>query len=220
MEIYLSLTTRPERLESVFFKTVYESLLNQTLPFNKLIINLSIKEFTYYIPYYLRNDKVILNETDICGPCAKILGGLHLVPDNALIIVLDDDIVMRPNFIQSLYSSYEANPTKVSSHCINLCHLNYNEVCGYAGYIVNINLVRNIIQFYDTMPECCRKIDDNWISWCLHKMNIEVVQTIEKNAWNNVLDIPTTDTHPKWFELCKHTDRVNCILEMYTKLDL
>ena len=46
-KIYLSLTTRPERLGSYHFKKVYSSLINQSLPFDKLIINLSIKEFTY-----------------------------------------------------------------------------------------------------------------------------------------------------------------------------
>jgi hypothetical protein len=219
MDIYLSLTTRPERLASEHFKKVYTSLLTQLVPFKKLIINLSIKEFTYYIPSYLRNDSVILNETDICGPCAKLLGGLNCIPDDALIIVMDDDIVMRNTFIKSLYESYLINPTKVSTHTTFVSKLNYNEVCGFSGYIVNINLIRNIIQFYSTMPECCRTIDDNWISWCLHKMNIEVVPTIERNAWNAILDIPNTDPHPNWHELCKHSNQKQKIQEMYSILE-
>ena len=57
------------------------------------------------------------------------------------------------------------------------------------------------------MPDCCIKIDDTWISWCMKKLNVEVVQSIIKDPWNNVLDIPNTDPHPDWFELGKHTDR-------------
>jgi hypothetical protein len=219
MNIYLSLTTRPERLSSEHFKKVYTSLLNQKVSFTKLIINLSIKEFTYYIPSYLKNDKVILNETDICGPCTKLLGGLDLIPDDSLIIVMDDDIVMRDTFIQSLYESYLANPTKVSTHTTHVSKFNYNEVRGFSGYIVNINLIRNIIQYYSTMPECCRTIDDNWISWCLYKMNIEVVNTIEKDSWNTILDIPNTNPHPNWYELCKHSNRSQKIQEMYSLLN-
>jgi len=32
-------------------------------------------------------------------------------------------------------------------------------------------------------------------------MNIEVVKTIEKDAWNNILDIPNTDPPPNLVEL-------------------
>ena len=52
--IYLTLTTLPERLVSDHFKKVYISLKNQKIPFYKLIINLSVKQFTYNIPEYLK----------------------------------------------------------------------------------------------------------------------------------------------------------------------
>jgi len=213
MAIYLSLTTRPERLISPHFEKVYNSLKNQTIPFKKLIINLSVKEFTYNIPQYLYNNDVILNETDICGPCAKLLGSIDIIPPNSIVIILDDDIVMRNNFIKSLYHSYLLNPNKVSSHFIN-DRPNFKEVNGFGGYVFNINVLRNIKQFYNTMPECCIKIDDTWISWCIKKLNIEVVNTIVKDPWNYVLDIPNTDPHPDWYELGKHTDRDNLIKEM------
>ena len=46
-------------------------------------------------------------------------------------------------------------------------------------------------------------------------MGISVVNTIEPHAWHNVLDIPNTDPHPLWYELCKHTDREKLINEMF-----
>ena len=217
--IYLSLTTRPERLVSDHFKKVYKSLLNQSHPFYKMIINLSIKQFSYEIPDYLYNDKVILNETDICGPCTKLIGSIDIIPDNSLVIVLDDDIVMRNNFIDSLYKGYLINPDKVTTHFFYK-RKNYTEVMGFGGFIFNINNLRNIKPFYYTMPECCIKIDDNWISWCLYKLNIEVIQTIEKDAWNKVLDIPNTDPHPDWYELCKHSNRDELIKEMIAILEV
>ena len=79
--IYLSLTTRPERLASYHFNKVYTSLIDQTLPFYKLIINLSVNEFTYYIPNFLYNDRVILNETNVCGPCTKLIGSIDIIPN-------------------------------------------------------------------------------------------------------------------------------------------
>ena len=204
---------------SEHFKKVYTSLINQSLSFKKLIINLSIKEFTYDIPDYLYNEKVILNRTDICGPCTKLIGCIDIVPDNSVVIVLDDDIVMKNNFIKSLYDSYLINKNKVSSHVTTLSlNKKYRQVAGFAGYIFNINILRNIKQFYKTMPICCKKIDDNWISWCINKLGIEVVNTGEKNVRNNIFDIPKTDPHPDWFELNKHTNRRKLIKEMFSIL--
>ena len=218
--IYLSLTTRPERIISNHFKKVYDSLLYQTIPFYKLIINLSIKEFTYTIPNYLYNERVILNQTDICGPCTKLIGSIDIIPENSIVIILDDDIVMRNNFIESLYKSYLLNPKKVSSHITTINkNKKYKEVAGYGGYIFNINIIRKIKIFYKTMPPCCVKIDDNWISWCIHQLGVEVVNTIEKNAFHQVLDIPNTNPHPEWYELCEHTDRDKLINEMFQILD-
>jgi len=218
--IYLSLTTRPERLNSHHFKKVYLSLIEQTLPFYKLIINLSVKEFTYYIPKYLYNDRVILNETDICGPCTKLIGSIDIIPENSIVIILDDDIVMKNNFIKSLYDSYLLNPDKVSSHFTSVSKNNkYNEVQGFGGYIFNINHLKEIKKYYSSMPKCCFKIDDNWISWCIHKLGVSVVKTIENDAWNNVLDIAKTDPHPDWYELCKNTNREQLINEMFSLLN-
>ncbi len=218
-KIYLSLTTRPERLISHHFNKVYNSLLNQIQPFDKLIINLSIKEFTYEIPDYLYTENVILNETDICGPCAKLFGSIDIIPDNTVVIILDDDIVMKDNFIKSLYNSYLINTDKVSSHFTTTSfNDNYLEVAGFGGYIFNINNIRNIKHFYNEMPLCCRYIDDNWISWCINKLGVSVIHTIETNAWNNVLDIKNTDPHPDWFELCKNTNRNELIKEMFSIL--
>ena len=65
-KIYLTLTTRPERLISNHFLKVYNSLKNKLINFDFLIINLSVDEFIYTIPKYLNDDNtVILNKTNI-----------------------------------------------------------------------------------------------------------------------------------------------------------
>ena len=69
------------------------------------------------------------------------------------------------------------------------------------------------------MPNCCIKIDDNWISWCINQLGVSVVKTIENDAWNNILDIANTDPHPDWYELCKNTNRDDLINEMFSLLN-
>jgi hypothetical protein len=213
--IYLTMTTLPERLISRHFLKVYLSLKKQRIPFYRLIINLSVKQFKYKVPLYLRKDpRVIINPTDICGPCAKLLGSVDIIPDDSVVIVLDDDIIVKPNFIGSLYKSYLINPNKVSSNNI-IQHEKFKEVMGFAGYIFNINKLKNIKEFYPTMPKCCFKIDDTWISWCINKLGVEVVKSIVPDAWNQVLNIQKTNLHPNWYELNKHTNR-----EFLTKIAL
>lgn len=214
--IYLSLTTMPERVSSKHFYRVYLSLLRQRIPFKKLIINLQINVFNYKIPKYLYNKRVILNPTTICGPCAKLLGSVDIIPENSVVIVLDDDIIMRPNFIGTLYRSYLENPDKVTTNFMALSlNKKYNEVIGFGGYIFNIDKLRQIKSFYSTMPKCCLKIDDNWLSWCMNKLGVKVVKSFVKNPRNSVLNIEATDTHPQWYELCKHTNRQKLIREMF-----
>ena len=129
--IYLSMTTLPERLISSHFANVYLSLKSQRVPFYKLIINLSVNQFKYKIPLYLQNDpSVILNPTDINGPCAKLLGSIDIIPNNSVVIVLDDDIIVKSNFIGSLYKSYLINPNKVTSNLI-IKHPKFKEVRGF-----------------------------------------------------------------------------------------
>jgi hypothetical protein len=205
--IYLTMTTLPERLISRHFLRVYFSLKKQRIPFYRLIINLSVKQFKYKIPNYLKKDPtVIINPTNICGPCAKLLGSVDIIPENSVVIVLDDDIIVKPNFIGSLYKSYLINPGKVSSNNI-IERPTFKEALGFSGYIFNINKLRNIKEFYPTMPKCCFKIDDTWISWCIKKLGVEVVKSIVPDAWNQVLNMKKTELHPKWYELNKHTNR-------------
>ena len=219
-QIYLSLTTMPERVKSKHFYRVYKSLLRQNIPFTKLIINLQVNMFNYFIPNYLFNNRVILNPTEIKGPCAKLLGSVNIIPDNSVVIVLDDDIIMRPNFIGTLYRSYLRNPNEVTSNFISLSlNKKYNEVQGFGGYIFNINKLRQIKSFYKTMPKCCFKIDDNWISWCINKLGMKVIKSMVKNPWVTVLNIVATDSHPQWYELNKNTNRKKLIQRMHSVLN-
>lgn len=208
--LFLSMTTRPERVISSYFKKVYYSLKNQTHMFNYLIINLSINDFAYpHIPQYLLNDpQIIINKTIIKGPCTKLIGSIDIIPNGSIVIVLDDDILVKRNFISSLYSSYLKNPTKVSSSFVD-SSLFFQQVAGYGGFILRMtNTIRQLKTYYSIMPDCARFIDDTWFGWCFQKMGIDVVKGIMNDPWNQILDMNTSAReHPKWHELVKHTPR-------------
>jgi hypothetical protein len=217
--LYLSLTTRPERLTSEHFKKVYYSLKNQTYKFTHLIINLSISDFVYNsIPQYLQDDKqIIINKTKISGPCTKLIGSIDIIPNDAVVIILDDDIVMKPNFISSLYGSYKKTPSKISSSIV-IVRKYFTDVVGFAGFIFRMtDIIRELKNLYSTMPACAKYIDDTWFGWCFWKLGLDVIKGKENDPWNNILDIPNTDPHPEWHELCKHTNR-NKLINEFLKL--
>jgi hypothetical protein len=223
-EIDISMTTLPERLKSIHFKKVYNSLLNQKNKFNKLIINLEINSFIYKIPkYLLLNENVILNKCDKKGSCLKLLGCLSKIPNERLVIIMDDDIVMRNNFIKILYECFklqnDANVvvTNMTGDSNIGKKLNYLEVAGFGGYIFKMqDNIRLFNSYYKNMPTIAKNIDDQWISWVFNKIGVTVKrQNILKDPMKNIFDIPNTDPHPKWKELCKHTPRAKLIHNFY-----
>ena len=53
------------------------------------------------------NQNVIFNNCDKKGSCLKLLGCLSEIPNERLVIIMDDDIVMRNNFIKILHESFK-----------------------------------------------------------------------------------------------------------------
>ena len=218
--IYLTLTTIPERFVSEHFRKVYESLNSQYISYTFLIINLSIDEFSYTIPQYLIDDqKVIIHKTNICGPCTKLIGSLDIIPVGSIVIVLDDDIIMRKNFISSLYYSYIEDTNCVWSS-ITKEYKKFTEVQGFGGFIFKMtDKILGLKLYYYTMPSCAKYIDDTWVGWCFYKLGITVRKALHHDPWNTVLDIKETDTHPVWYELNKCTDRYNLTREFLEYCD-
>ena len=212
--ITITMTTLPIRLESNFFKRVYNSLLNQKKPYNRLIINLEYKTFHYKIPEYLLFNKyVIFNNTSYKGPCCKLLGSIDILKNDDIVIVMDDDIIMRDNFIDTLYNSFLKNPnaitTNFSRSLVSKKGIIIKEACGYGGFIFKMsNKYQKLKQMYKNMPECARKIDDTWFASCFIVLNVPVIkQTLCCNPWDTICNMIETSTHPNWAELQHNTPR-------------
>lgn len=207
------MTTLPDRLISEHFKNVYLSLKNQNKKFYKLIINLSINQFKYVIPDYLKNDNdVIINNTKINGPCAKLVGSIDLIPNKSLVIIIDDDIIFKNNFIEELYEAHKKNPFSVVSNFVISHKINNNEILdepnGFGGFAFLMRpRIEKIKNFYNTMPSCAFKIDDTWFGWCFKKIDMKIIKSKVRHPWLIVLDQKNTDKHPSWYELNKNTNR-------------
>ena len=213
--LYLSLTTKPERIKSDHFKKVYQSLKDQIHKFDFLIINLSINYFNYYfIPEYLQDDKqVIINKTEICGPCTKLIGSFNIIPNDSTVIVLDDDMIFKDIFISSLFKSHKKNPDKVVTSS-SLRERYFNDVRGFSGYIfLMTDTIRELEKHYIIMPRCARFIDDTWFGLSFLRLGIDVIEGDEDDYWNSLFDFNEGWTTP-WNGLCNNTNRASLINEL------
>ena len=125
-KIYLSLTTIPERLVHPWFYNNLKNLMNLNGSYN-VIINIPETFKTtgekYIIPQNildLQNDNLIINRTnEDYGPITKLLGTLlnKNIPNDACILICDDDIPYYKDFVKLIYNEYTKNKNIIYSYC-------------------------------------------------------------------------------------------------------
>jgi len=201
--IYLTMTTIPERLIHPWF---YENLKN-TLNLNgdfKVLLNIpntfkSTGE-EYIIPQNVLNlqkGNLIINRvSEDYGPITKLFGALlnENISDNDVLLVCDDDIHYKKDFVNIIYNEYIKDNSKIYTYC-------NEKIEGYLGYMMKKSLIKPILNI--NRPQSCFRIDDNIISeWILqNKISIVTVLYYGDNSWTCSFDRRKTDTHPRWTEL-------------------
>lgn len=123
-KILVSLTTFPKRIDDVYI--CIESLLQQTLKPNRLILWISKEEFSDGdIPESLRNQMKRGLEVRFCdkdiGPYKKIIPSLREF-SNYKIITVDDDVIYPSDLVDKLYRSYLSEPSVIHAmHAHKIC---------------------------------------------------------------------------------------------------
>jgi len=202
--IYVSLTTIPERLRNPWFYDNIKHLMNLKGNY-KVILNIPYHFKRNNEPYIipdnvkeLEKDNLIINRVEIdYGPLTKLYGTLlnDNISDNSAILVCDDDLVYNKDFVTTIYNEYKKDPSKLYTYC-------YNTIEGYKGYMIQKSIIKPMLNF--KRPESCFRIDDNFIQESLKKLNIEVIPVSYNgdNTWTCSFDKNIHDNHtPKWHEL-------------------
>lgn len=112
-KIIVTLTTIPERLSCGKLEKTLDSIYNQTLKPDIVIINIPLVTLKgkKYDPVKLKNleekyPNIIINRVpDDFGPITKIVPTLKFVNDNDKIVIIDDDVVYDEKMIYKLYNS-------------------------------------------------------------------------------------------------------------------
>ncbi len=122
MNIYVSLTTTPERIFKI--KDTLNSLIDQSLAANSIILNIpekSLKGNPYSLPIFLRDQtsiKVNWIPEDL-GPASKSLPSLKNpdIPSDALLVILDDDQVYPKDLLKVYFEASEKYPKNALTLC-------------------------------------------------------------------------------------------------------
>ena len=204
IKTFVSMTTIPERVEHPwFYENLKQTLTN--LPTNStLILNVpcyTMDNVPYIIPenvQQLQSSVFIIHFCDEDeGPITKINPTLRnsTIPDDSIIIIIDDDIVYNPNVFFDLQKSVITHPTKISS----MCNKNIEGFSGYAFVKKTLKGLQDLL-----IPKSCIRIDDFVVSSYIDHFNIGKVSVPYQNIKHAFcsMNIEKTDEHPPWKELC------------------
>ena len=211
--IYVSMTTLPNRISSSHFRLVIDCILRQSMSPTKIVLNIphvyKRTGETYSIPSWVtKHNRIIVNRCEDVGPATKVLGGLKVVPRDAYMIVVDDDIIYRPHVFMNMWKTIKKSPQSLVAN-------SKDTLTGFSGYIVHRKLLDGLENTIP--PTSCYFVDDIWLEWCYKKLSIPIIFG-NTNVFQTVLDVEKTDLHPKWFELCSHTDRLQHEMECKSAL--
>ena len=182
-EIIVSLSTSPTRI--VHIEHLIQTLTNQTIPPDKIILNLPYvfkrtnDTFEKIPDFITQNPLVEINMCEDIGPATKVIPTAKLAssPDSVIISV-DDDIEYKNNMIEILLDHSKDNPNAaITGESYMTLNDNKSELVeGYSSVLYKRKFIDDldpdVILNY---PKFCYLADDFIISNHLRKKNIDVV---------------------------------------------
>ena len=198
-EIIISLSSIPDR-EKRLIKCI-DSILEQNLVPDKINVNLchTYKRFPTkrynmkYLEKYRNNKKVLINYSTDYGPITKLLGltDNYKIKKNSIIMLVDDDLMYKPDTITNLFNSYKANPDNAYSY---YTYYNKTNECmvGQASdvFVINPKYLNDIKTFYDNCITYDKRLfyhDDLVISKYLgtNKCKIKMIKPSPNSNYDN-----------------------------------
>lgn len=236
LPIYISMTTIPARLQYIH-KTI-DSILEQTVQPIKIFLNIPKRYYRFpdeKISKELCDElegkyeilKINYIEEDY-GPGTKLLGTLitnnekPILDNNGIIILIDDDVVYQNNMIELIVNAYkEHNKMNISFSFYTYEYNNITVGQAVDAFSIPVYCLNNIIDYYktiinyDMLPSSIFLYDDFWISYYLHKKNIEI-KFLETTNGKNIYEV-SNDIHAL-FLLDGKFNRENVAEKSYKKI--
>ena len=203
-KIYVTFTTIPERLVHPWFYNNLKHLMNLNGSYT-VVLNVPYhfkrNNEPYIIPeniQELEKDNLLINRVkEDYGPLTKLYGTLlnDNISDDACLLVCDDDLKYKENFVTQIYNEYNKDTTKIYTYCDHF-------ITGYQGYMMKKSVIKPMLKF--KRPDSCFRIDDNFIQISARKLQIPI-QSVSydlDNTWTCTFDKYVHDYEtPNWDEL-------------------
>jgi len=185
--IYVSISTIPPRIKNL--EKSVQSILSQTLKPDKIFIN---------IPYKYRRFKEIITDDQIpkfkdisievtrcedCGPGTKLLGSLHKMKKDSLVILADDDNTYENYMVEKFYYFYKVAPENAYSFYVHPLD-NFPIGQGADGFAINTNALQGIKDFYEKIVKDHKELflyDDPWISYFLYHIKKNKILSLQEH---------------------------------------
>ena len=185
--IYVSLSTIPPRIKNL--EKSVESILNQTLKPDKIFINIPLKYRRFkeiikvdQIPNF-KDTRVEITRCEDYGPGTKLLGSLHKIKKDSLVILADDDNSYENYMIEKFYYFHKVAPDNAYSFYVHPLD-NFPIGQGADGFAINTNALKGVKNFYDRVVKDHKELflcDDLWISYFLYHIKKNKILSLQEH---------------------------------------
>lgn len=231
----VSLTTIPSRFDKI--ENTIDTLINQTLKPNKIILNIPKKynlRFTESIPdnkinelknKYINNNLIINLLDNDYGPGTKLIGLLvnniiDINEENTYIVLLDDDLKYKLSTLENFNIYYK--DTLVSSY-FTWMHKKIIIGQGADCFFIKSNLLVNFLKYYNLIKnyDYINYHDDYYISYYFYVMKIGIIKLIlpDKSLIYNKTSSSDTDSLYKLKNKYNRKNLNNELYDILTKLN-
>jgi len=242
--LIVSLTSHPPRINTVHI--ALHTLLNQTLKPDKIILWLTDNQFSNKendLPESLlklcKYGLTIEWCKDDIKSHTKLIPTLKKYPKD-IIVVADDDIYYRKNWLELLFYSYILNPDKIHCHkarrisfnhnkileytkwkfCSNKCNDSYlNFLMGVGGVLFPPNTLYKDIYNYELSMKLTPKADDIWF-WAMAVLQGTKIKVINSENRKTLAVEEAFELNDLWsINSQGYNDvQLNCIFDYYKNL--
>ena len=171
--IYISITTIPKRIKNI--QKSIDSLLQQTKVPDKIFINIPTKYKGFKeiienedIPKF-NEKKIEITRCEDYGPGTKLLGSLHKIKKDSLVILADDDHSYENYMVEKFHYFYSKAPENAYSFYVHPLN-NFGVGQGADGFAINSNFLNGVDKFYNEVIKNNNELfihDDLWTSFFL-----------------------------------------------------